>query len=55
MKGVKVKQTVSAAGIFTNKSKVNPRYKKHYRPREPTPEPDFVADFRGMIFHAYFE
>jgi hypothetical protein len=53
LKGVRAKQTVSAAGIFKKKPKANPRNKKYHRRREPTPEPDLIADFRGMVFNPY--
>jgi hypothetical protein len=49
-KSTKIKPTVSAAGIFKKKPKVNPRDKKHHRRREPTPEPDSLAAFQGMRF-----
>ncbi len=55
LKNAKVKQIVSAAGIFKKKPKVNPREKKQYRHREPTPESDLVADFRGTVFDPSFE
>jgi len=48
-KTTKIRQTVSAAGIYKKKSKINPRDKKHHRRREPTPEPDSFADFRYGI------
>ena len=47
-----VKRTVSAAGIFRKKPKVNPREKKHHRRREvrePTPEPELLDYFRGTL------
>jgi hypothetical protein len=47
-----VKRTVSAAGIFKKKPKVNPREKKHHRRREvrePTPEPELLDYFRGTL------
>jgi hypothetical protein len=47
-KSTKIQPTVSAAGIFKKKPKVNPRGKKHHRRREP--EPDSFADFQGMKF-----
>jgi hypothetical protein len=50
-KGTKIKQTVSAAGIFKKKPKVNPRDKRCHRHRKPTPEPDSFADFQGMVFY----
>jgi hypothetical protein len=58
LKSAKVKQTVSAAGIFKKKSKVNPRDKKQHRRkeiREPTPELDLVAYFHGMLLRSAFK
>jgi len=48
----KVKHTVSAAGIFKKKPKVDPRDKKQHRrreAREPTPEPDRIDYLRGTL------
>jgi hypothetical protein len=52
LKREKIRQTVSTAGMFKKKLKVNPHDEKHHRHREvrePTPEPDFVTDFRGTL------
>jgi phosphopantothenoylcysteine decarboxylase len=52
LKSAKTKQTVSTAGIFKKKAKANPHDKKHHRRREvrePTPEPDLVANFQGTF------
>ncbi len=51
-KSAKVKQTVSAAGIFKKNPKVDPRDKKQHRRREvrePTPEPDLLDGLRGTL------
>ncbi|KAE9378011.1 hypothetical protein N431DRAFT_170937 [Stipitochalara longipes BDJ] len=48
----KAKQSVSAAGVFKKKPKVDPRDKKHYRRREirePTPEPNLLDRLRDGI------
>jgi hypothetical protein len=45
----KPRETVSAAGIFKQKSKSNAREKKHRRRRSPTPEPDLLVDLRGIF------
>ena len=50
-KCAKTKQTVSAAGVFKKKSKVNPHDRKQPRRREvrePTPELDLIAYFHGL-------
>jgi hypothetical protein len=58
LKSAKTKQTVSAAGIFKKKPKVNPRNEKQHRRREvrePTPELDLVAYFQGMLLKPAFK